>query len=440
MIKLVHPYTDLTGGEWLRGNLHTHTTRSDGARHPQRVIDDYAARGYGFLMFADHDVFTSDAAYRQWNDRGLVLIPGNELAGGPHLLHVDADRAVASRPNRQDILNEITAAARESGRGFAIVNHPDWESQFNHCAIEQLREWTGYAGIEIYNGVIQRLDGSPYATNKWDLLLSAGRRVWGFANDDSHRDGDVELGWNVAYVKERSRAGVVEALQTGRFYSSTGVTIKSLRVEGMTVRIETENAHRIVGIKNVGARFAVADGPTLEATVPENATYARFVCWGAGERFAWTQPFFVEGRRPRGKTPYLRDWRVSRLLEHGSLDKAKAEEGYRLATVGVQSQTGTDPVPGFVDVRAQIKEQPGVLYLAADIPGKATGRRVLSLGYDGPIRAWLNRREIFHGPGTNPAIPDRLALYVGLRRGVNRLVVALDTNNGRAWGLFGRVR
>ena len=32
MKSLEHPYNDLTGGQWLRGNLHTHTTRSDGDR------------------------------------------------------------------------------------------------------------------------------------------------------------------------------------------------------------------------------------------------------------------------------------------------------------------------------------------------------------------------------------------------------------------------
>ena len=105
MKQLIHPYTDLTGGEWLRGNLHTHTRQSDGAASPQEVIDDYARRGYGFLMLSDHDVYTSEAMYRQWESRGLILIPGNELAGGPHLLHLDADRKVVSRPSRQEMIN-----------------------------------------------------------------------------------------------------------------------------------------------------------------------------------------------------------------------------------------------------------------------------------------------------------------------------------------------
>ena len=37
-MKLVHPYENLEGGLWLKGNLHTHTTRSDGKRPMQEVV------------------------------------------------------------------------------------------------------------------------------------------------------------------------------------------------------------------------------------------------------------------------------------------------------------------------------------------------------------------------------------------------------------------
>ncbi len=295
-VTLTNPYQDLTGGQWLRGNLHTHSTRSDGARPPQEVLDDYAARGYGFLMFSDHDVYTSEADLQALDARGLVLIPGNEITrGGPHLLHVDADRRIEPGPARQRIINDVVQAAKETGRGFVIVNHPDWQEAFNHATISQMREWWGYLGLEIYNGVIGRLDGSPYALGKWDMLLSEGRRLWGFANDDCHSaTGDIGLGWNMVYAKEKSRAGVVDALRLGRFYASTGVVIQSIQVKGMTVRIEAENAQRIVAIQNTGNRRLVIDGPVLELDVPADAVYMRFQCYGAGETMAWTQPFFVE--------------------------------------------------------------------------------------------------------------------------------------------------
>jgi len=81
-----HSYTALTGGNWMRGNLHAHTLRSDGKRPAQEVVDDYAARGYGFLMLSDHDVFTSVDEFAPLQDNGLILVPGNEItADGPHI-------------------------------------------------------------------------------------------------------------------------------------------------------------------------------------------------------------------------------------------------------------------------------------------------------------------------------------------------------------------
>lgn len=294
-MKLTHPYLNLTGGEWLKGNLHAHTTRSDGHDEPQTVIEAYAGLGHDFLMLSDHEVLTTATQYRQWKRHGLILIPGVEIAGGPHLLHVDGPCAISPAQPRQQILNRIGRLAETRGRGFAIVNHPSWGADFNHASITQLREWVGYAGIEIFNGVIHRHNGSPYALDKWDMLLGMGRQVWGFANDDSHAGAsDCGLGWNVAYVHKRSVRGVVEALREGRFYASTGVTIRSIQVAGTRVRVEADQAECIAAYRDVGRRFATVDRDWIEVEAPADARYIRFECWGRGETRAWTQPFFVQ--------------------------------------------------------------------------------------------------------------------------------------------------
>ena len=290
-MPIQHPYESLSGGKWLRGNLHTHTTRSDGARDQQSVIDDYAQRGYGFLALSDHDVYTSHDDYQKLNARGLILIPANEVsAGGPHIQHVNCDRRVDPVVPRQGVFDQI-----RNSRGFSVVNHPNWGTAFEHCSISQMNEWVGYIGIEIYNGVISRLPGSPYATDRWDQLLSKGRRVWGFANDDSHAAvGDVELGWNVVYVNDATSDGVVAALEKGRFYASTGVTIDTIAVDQAkrAITIEAKNAHRIVASHQNGQRIATIDAGRMELVVPPASQYVRFECWGAGEKFAWTQPFW----------------------------------------------------------------------------------------------------------------------------------------------------
>jgi len=43
-----------TPGRWFKGNLHTHTTRSDGAEDPAATIERYISLGYHFLSITDH--------------------------------------------------------------------------------------------------------------------------------------------------------------------------------------------------------------------------------------------------------------------------------------------------------------------------------------------------------------------------------------------------
>ena len=41
-------------GRSFRGNLHTHSHRSDGMAAPEQVIAEYRAAGYDFLVLTDH--------------------------------------------------------------------------------------------------------------------------------------------------------------------------------------------------------------------------------------------------------------------------------------------------------------------------------------------------------------------------------------------------
>lgn len=296
-LLLQNPY--VTGGvSWVQGNLHTHTAGSDGTRPAQEIVDDYAARGYGFLMLSDHDRLTDLGTL---SSRGMALLRGSEIsAHGPHLLHLNARRLVPPHEDRQKVITAI-----RSQRGLAVACHPNWQEHFNHCPQASLAAWRGYAGLEIYNGVIRRLPGSPLATDRWDMLLAAGRRLWGFANDDSHRPEDVGLAWNMAQCRARTPQAVLAALAAGSFYASTGVCIETIAVHGRTLHVAAPNAQRLAVVSDYGKREAQADGQSITFHVPDGAPYhyLRVECFGSGESMAWTQPFFVQrrGRTQRGR-------------------------------------------------------------------------------------------------------------------------------------------
>ena len=110
------------------------------------------------------------------------------------------------------------------------------------------------------------------------------------------------LAWNVVQSEDRSAGAIVVALRQGRFYASTGVTIRKVVVEGTTVRVETEDAQRIRFVSRLGVIRATVDSPEASFTLPEDEAearrllYVRAECHGSGGRCAWTQPIFIDGR------------------------------------------------------------------------------------------------------------------------------------------------
>jgi hypothetical protein len=273
----------------FKGNLHAHTTNSDGACAPQQTIQNYTEMGYAFLMISDHDKITDIGAL---DACGMTLIPGNEItAEGVHMLHVNADHVLAPTQNRQPMIDAIIAQG-----GMAIMNHPNWGENFIHCRQSELESLTGYHGIEIYNGVSERVEGAAAATDRWDMLLSQGRRVWGFGNDDCHQLCDYGIAWNMVLAEDPSPESLLNALAGGKFYISTGVSIDSIHAEDNHIHIQSRDTQCFRIVRNHGMILATVEGSELSFEVPDcwPLSYIRVECYGTGPRMAWTQPFWIE--------------------------------------------------------------------------------------------------------------------------------------------------
>jgi hypothetical protein len=77
----------------LRGNLHAHTTFSDGVRTPEALLAEYESRGYDFLAITDHEDHDNwiEPGYREALARlrpELLLFRGIELNFDPLAQHV----------------------------------------------------------------------------------------------------------------------------------------------------------------------------------------------------------------------------------------------------------------------------------------------------------------------------------------------------------------
>jgi PHP-associated len=181
-----------------------------------------------------------------------------------------------------------------------VMNHPNWEWHFTHFPQELMQDLQGAIGLEVYNGVIERLEGSAVASDRWDRLLSMGRWLWGFANDDSHKVEDVGIAWNVVQAQARTPDAILDALHEGRFYASTGVVINAVELDGRNICVRTANAQRIRFITRGGAIRASEDGADASWLLPDDPTiakywrYVRVECYGQGGRMAWVQPIKIQ--------------------------------------------------------------------------------------------------------------------------------------------------
>ena len=120
---------------WYRGNIHTHTTESDGDAEPEKVVEWYNNHGYDFLVLSDHNHLTIlEYGARQNEAPGLLMVPGEEITlrtGSEnipvHLGAVGINRYV-DPVDAGDVPMTMQAnidAVLDAG-GIACINHPCW--------------------------------------------------------------------------------------------------------------------------------------------------------------------------------------------------------------------------------------------------------------------------------------------------------------------------
>ena len=77
------------------------------------------------------------------------------------------------------------------------------------------------------------------------------------------------------------------------------------------------------------------------------------------------------------------------------------------------------------------------LYYACRITCAEPMKLLALVGYDGPVRVWIDGQPVYHdAEGHNPARADLARLPLNAAAGEHEVVVALGTNHGAAWGIF----
>ena len=260
---------DLAGRWPLIGDLHIHTTCSDGNQDPEVVCANYRRYGYDFMVVSDHGrYYPSLRAIEFYQDipTGLTIVPGEEV----HMPWVDDDGLAAHIVNfgGEYSVNALVEGTQtnEVGKDLAFrairtENVPDvmTQAQF-HEAMK-----TRAAAIDVPDGI----DRYPAAVCTWvfDQIRNAGGL--GIFPHPTWRS-------NVYHVPERFSDWIMknricdafEVLGGERYYEQNGFqTARYYRMAAEGVRLP------VVGSTDSHSSYESNDGAFICSTIvfsPEN--------------------------------------------------------------------------------------------------------------------------------------------------------------------------
>lgn len=195
------------------GNIHMHTTYSDGTGSHQEIADAAIAAGLDFVIVTDHNVWVNGVEGYYHNEHGRVLLLVGEevhdVRRQPqcnHCLVIGAEVGMSPHAQQPQALIEATKKAG----GYTFLAHPyDQPAAAIGERSYPWRDWDleGFTGLELWNYMSsikepmtnklraiqaayrpeQLFDGPPAQTlAKWDELLTAGKQVSVVGGSDGH--------------------------------------------------------------------------------------------------------------------------------------------------------------------------------------------------------------------------------------------------------------
>lgn len=269
----------------FKANLHCHTTLSDGRLTPQEIKKSYMDAGYSVVAYSDHDVFHT---HNDLTDERFLSINAYESSIDDRANPCSHTRKVyhfccfaktdgseykelLPVPDYRDkaAINAYIAALNDSG--FLVqYNHPVWSLQES----DDLHGIRGLWGTEVFNysATIDGTDGNQGFM--YDVLLRDGNRLFCTATDDNHNaypfgheQCDSFGGYIMIRAEKLDYPTVIDALERGAFYASSGAQIHDLYIEDGKLKVTcsparhilfTDNTRRSKSVNAVGSEYVTS--------------------------------------------------------------------------------------------------------------------------------------------------------------------------------------
>jgi hypothetical protein len=176
---------------YLRGNLHTHTSYSDGAHFPKEILKIYEDLGYDFVAITDHDYLIRPQYWENIPDSygRLLVFKGIELEYAP-LSYQHIGKIIGE----EEIL--------------FIFNHP----QQYRLSIPEVNRQIALISRDLPIHGLEVTDKGAYTSlyDSPEILLSK------IASDDAHFSDQCGRAW-IEVQSARDRDSILRAIKAGNF-------------------------------------------------------------------------------------------------------------------------------------------------------------------------------------------------------------------------------
>ncbi|WP_425961084.1 phosphotransferase [Rhizobium nepotum] len=294
-----------TAGQFYKGNLHTHSSLSDGKLDAEEVCKRYRERGYDFLCLSDHfmphyNYPIADTRPYRTNTFTTLLgaechAPSTEHGEKWHILAVGLPADFP--PNGADETGPQLAQRCIDAGAFVAIPHPEWYA----LTAGDAASVPGAHAVEVYNHTSQVLNGRGGGSYYLDDILNTGRHINALACDDAHwvagedQNRDAFGGWVMVKAEANEPEALLQALKMGHYYSSQGPEIVDIRIEADRVFVECSSAFQIsiVGRASRNEKLSGTDLTSAHFSLAKfDGDWWRVVVIDANGKIAWSNPFY----------------------------------------------------------------------------------------------------------------------------------------------------
>jgi hypothetical protein len=292
-------------GQFYRGNLHTHSTLSDGKLDAEEVCKRYRERGYDFICLSDHfmphyNYPIADTRPFRTNSFTTILgaechAPATEQGEKWHILAVGLPLDFA--PNAENESGpEIAQRCLDAG-AFVALPHPEWYA----LTAGDAASIPGAHAVEVYNHTSQVLNARGGGSYYLDDILNTGRRINALACDDAHwvagedQNRDAFGGWVMVKAEANEPESLVESLKKGHYYSSQGPRIDSVTAGAGSLMVETSPCLQIslVGRGSRNEKLSGTDITSAQLSLEKfRGDWCRIVVIDHAGKIAWSNPIY----------------------------------------------------------------------------------------------------------------------------------------------------